>query len=336
MRYQKWYPPPLSSAVFVLALSAVSPPVYSQVLVTEPGCGKVGDTVRITGSGWAEPNPVCEYRFFFDGTEFIGRQPDGLFGPPNSTGTIPAGATPGEHTIKVELRLTSDGSLLQCRQTKIKVVADIRDPWTVTASGGTGISISLNPTDVCDITPCSKIVFVQVKQPLGEKSDGTTRPLTHAEQGFRNAAALDMDLTTAGYSVDYVFGERDPYYNGDDSADGGMQGVQNGMPKPATMTDTPSRGDSAYPTGITKIILNFEVAAFCAAGTNQGELLGITTWKWERPKGGSASSTVLSTTRNQPSQSFLDALSHWNSNASHPFTLPAQTSPTKGGEPCTN
>ncbi len=68
--------------VLLIAL-AVPLPAFGQVLVVEPDCGIVGAPFLITGSGWAEPVPVCEYVFFFDGTEFTPRQPDGLFGPPN-------------------------------------------------------------------------------------------------------------------------------------------------------------------------------------------------------------------------------------------------------------
>lgn len=331
MRCQKWYPPLLSSAVFVLALSAVSPPVYSQVLVTEPGCGKAGDTVRVTGSGWAEPNPVCEYRFFFDSTEFIGRQPDGLFGPPNRTGTIPAGATPGEHTIKVELRLTSDGSLLQCRQTMFRVVADVKDPWNATTPGGKSIKIEFNPTDVCDVTPCTKIVFVQVVTLTGEKADGTTRTLTYSDIAFPDAAKHQVDVSN-GWKVDYLIGESDPYYNGDDPSDNTSQGTQGKMPTSATMTDAPFLPDSSYPADIVKLLVDFEVTGFCAAGSNKGEFLGNVKWRWQRSKGGAGSVSVVSTDRNAPSQNLLNALSTWNTN--HSFTLPTKTAPTTGGQPC--
>ena len=98
--------------VLLVVSGALASTAWGQVLVVEPACGVAGANVRVLGSGWAEPVPPCEYLFLFDGTEFAPRQPDGLFGPPDTTTTIPAGAMPGDHPVKVELRLSSDGSLL--------------------------------------------------------------------------------------------------------------------------------------------------------------------------------------------------------------------------------
>ena len=323
----------LIAACWVACLHSAAPGGWAQVLVRAPGCGIPGSTVRITGSGWAEPVPVCEYLFKFDNTEFASRQPDGLFGPPDTTTTVPAGAVAGEHDIKVELRLIEGGTLLQCRKVPFKVVAAIKDPWAggIATSGG-GITVNFDPKDVCDVEPCKKIVMIQVKRPLGEKADGTTRPLTHTEQGFRNAAALDSDLTASGYSVDYIHGEADPYYNGDDAADSVQQGFQNGMPKKSIIKDTPGRSDGAYPAGIVKIILEFEVGVFCAEGQSKGQLFGTMTWEWERAKGGTATATSLSSSRSAPSANFTAALNKWNTN--HGFTLPTSGTPTTGGQPC--
>jgi len=98
-------------AVALAVLVAWITPALSQVLTVEPSCGKAGDSIHIGGSGWAEPQPPCDYRFFFDGAEFASRQPDGLFGPPNRTGTVPGGAAQGDHTIRVELRQDSNNNL---------------------------------------------------------------------------------------------------------------------------------------------------------------------------------------------------------------------------------
>ena len=307
----------------------------AQVLVTEPGCGTPGSSVLITGSGWAEPIPVCEYIFHFDNNEFASRQPDGLFGPPNRTATIPASATPGEHEIKVELRLISDGTLLQCRKTTFKVVQDIKDPWdggsNITTSGA-NINIEFDPTDVCDVTPCDKIVMIQTLRRTGEDTNGTIRTMTAQEIGLPNGAQKDNDTTSSGYVVDYVQGEADPYYNGDDSADGIQQGIQNGMPQSSIISDTPNYPDANFPADIVKAILEFEVGTFCAQGQNKGEFSGSMTWKWEKTKGGTGAATFISASRNPPSSNFIEALNLWNTN--HSFTLPTMTPPTTGGMAC--
>lgn len=326
--------PQVRCAAVLAALLVLSSPGYSQVLTVEPSCGIKGSTLTIGGSGWAEPVPVCEYIFFFGGVEFTPRQPDGLFGPPNMGAVIPD-VVVGEYIVKVELRLLDEGAtLIQCRQVKFKVLDAVEDPWDsgISTPGNNSIDLKFDPANVCDITPCSKIVFVQTIKMTGQKSDGTVRNLTFAEQGWSKSVPLDADVTNAGWTVDYVTGEKDPYYNGDDGGDIGTQGLQNGTPKTATMNDGPTRGDGSYPADIVKIILDFEVAAYCAAGQNKSEYLGTTTWKWERPKGGTITVTKTAGSRSAPSKNFTDALSKWGAN--HTFSLPTMSPATSGGEGC--
>jgi hypothetical protein len=294
---------------------------FAQTLVAIPNCGVAGQTeVCVTGSGWAEPAPPCFYRFFFDGVQVVTPdQPDGLFGPPRRKFTVPAGATPGMHMIKVELRITATNQLLQSKSIPFMVVSSIAQPWSTSVS--TTMDFTFDPKDVCDVTPCKKIVFIQVIEQLGVKMDGTTRSLTFAEQGFNNAATLDADVIN-GLTVDYIVGENDPYYNGDDASDIGMQGKQSNTPMKANTTDTPQRTDGAYPADITKIRLKFEVAAFCAEGDNAGEYLGKLLWTWERTKGAvgfTGTISGVSFSRDQPTQGFKDAASKWNTN--HGFTM---------------
>lgn len=329
---------PLMILAIVIGILLIrSTPVSSQVLTVEPSCGQPGDSFTIGGSGWAEPVPVCEYLFHFDGSEFAPRQPDGLFGPPNRVVTVPS-VPVGDHTVKVELRLTSDGTLLQCRQTIFRVVGQNKDPWdgNVTTPGGSSVSIEFDPTDVCDVTPCSKIALIQTVENIGEKADGTTINLTYSDyktMAFGPPATRDADLVGAT-TIDYQIPAPEPYYQTAGPTMIGMFGIQNGSPKSSTITDGPNLTDGAYPDNITKVIWNFEVAAFCAGGTNMGEFLGTVTWKWERPKFGSITVTAGAPDRNQPSQTFMDALNKWNTN--HGFTFPTTgTPPKKGGEACT-
>jgi hypothetical protein len=313
----------------------LSPSLFCQTLVFSPTCGTPGTKVCVTGSGWAEPSPSCYYRFYFNNVVAAPDQPDGLYGPPARSITVPAVA-PGSYPIKVDLRLY-DNTLLQTKQSgdtyfdfsfpfvhtipSFKVVAALADPWKPFPGGGSKIDIAFNPKDVCDVTPCTKLVFLQVRQPVGVKADGTTRALTFAEQGFKNPATLDADVIN-GRLVDYIVGENDPYYNGDDSGyDGGTQGVQNNTPVTATMDDTPKRSDSAYPADIVKIRLNFEVAVFCASGDDKGKYFGRMFWTWERAKGAVGvlgTTSGISADRQQPSAGFIAAVSKWNTN--HGFT----------------
>jgi hypothetical protein len=318
-------------AIVGMVTCVFSTSVSAQKMIFSPTCGLAGAKVCVSGSGWAEPQPVCHYRFFFNSVKSAPDQPDGLFGPPHSNITVPAVA-PGNYPIQVDLRLDSDDSILQTKKSgdsffdftfpffhtipNFKVVAAVSDPWTPVPAAGSTINITFNPANVCDVTPCSKIVFIQVIQQLGVKADGTTRTLTFAEQGFKNAATLDADVVN-GSTVDYLVGETDPYYNGDDASDIGTQGVQNGTPKSATTNDTPKRKDTAYPAGIVTIRLKFEVAAFCASGDDMGKYLGRFFWTWERAKGAAGvlgTTSGISVDRQQPSPGFLDAVSKWNTN----------------------
>jgi hypothetical protein len=310
----------------VLTISAAAllyaPAARAQTLIVSPTCGVPGVTkVCITGTGWAEPAPPCRYEFFLDGAEVAPDQPDGLFGPPKQSFIVPAGKAPGTYPVRVDLRLNSPDILIQSKSTPFKVVATQKDPWTQASGTGGTMRIAFNPTDVCDVTPCKEIMFVQVFEQLGVRADGSTRTVTFTEQGFPNGAKLDADVTN-GHTVDYLIGENDPYYNGHDPTDIGQQGSQNATsPTAATTNDTPGQGDASYPPDIQTIRVNFEVAAFCAVGDDAGSYLGRTLWTWERTKGAPGTNGTISgisTDRNPPSAAFIQALNQWNAN--HGFT----------------
>jgi len=99
----------------ILLASAVEARAAIVTLSRSEACP--GQEVLITGSGWLEPPPSCFYTFLFDtqiGT-FVSvapNQPDGLFGPPNSSFVVPADAQVGPHTVKVQLYLDT-GEFLQ-------------------------------------------------------------------------------------------------------------------------------------------------------------------------------------------------------------------------------
>jgi len=217
---------------------------------------------------------------------------------------------------------------LQQKDAPFTVVSTAPNPWTPLPAAGAGINLTFNPSNVCDVSPCTSIVYIQVKQPIGVKADGTTRALTHAEQGFPNAATLDGDLAS-GRSVDYIVGEADPYYNGDDASDvGGAKGVQGPTPASATMSDHPRRSDGTYPADIVTIRLNFEVAAFCRSGEDKGKYFGRLLWNWERTKGAATTdgtTSGITADRLQPTAGFTAAVTKWNTNHSFTSKFPSPT-----------
>jgi hypothetical protein len=297
--------------------------VWAQSLVVIPGCGEAGKTkVCVVGSGFGEPQPPCHYRFLFDGKTVAPDQPDGLFGPPRQSFIVPAGTAPGRHKVRVELRLDESDKLLQAAEAQFKVVSASKDPWSATVTGPR-IKLQFNPTDVCDVTPCKKIVLIQAMSGMGTKPDGTTEPVDWKQWHHLNGADLEANKIN-NVTIDSTEGDQDPYYNGgSDPNDLGKPGKQNGSPTPSTTSDTVSyTEDIGFKAGFSKLTINFEVAAFCAQGANAGQFLGILKWRWEREKGNAEVITVVSKTRDNPSQGFLDALNKWGTNPNHPFSPP--------------
>jgi hypothetical protein len=317
----------MATAFGMALLFVLRAPLGAQSLVVIPQCGEAGKTnVCVTGSGWAEPNPVCRYKFFFDGVQVAPDQPDGLFGPPNTKFVVPGGKAPGQYNVRVELRLNSPDSLLQSKESPFKVVsaADVSANTAFSGSTASGSGVSLTFTAPCDVASCTAIRFIQVVNNLGQKADGSTRGLTYTEMKFPNAADYDSDLS-GSFKLDRIWGKTVPYYGvpGGPSSPG-TAGIS---PIPATMSDAPNIGDAGYPADIVKIIWDFETAVFCESGDGVGRYMGTLTWHWERAKGGTATSSIVSKTRALPSANFMSALNKWNANPKHPFALPAMKFP---------
>ena len=310
-------------------LSAIS----AQTLTLIPACGKVGTSVCITGAGWAEPLPVCRYTFKFNGMTIAPDQPDGLYGPPKATFNVPNVAD-GSYPVHVELRLNSPDTLLQQKDQTFKVVTNQPNPYNPAPANTYGTSaaftITFDPNNVCDAGPCKNIRFIQVIQMTGRLSaDHTkTRNLTFAEQKFgtaAQAAKYDADVTTAGWTVDVLLGNPDPYYQYPIPMKALMGSTSPNTP--ATMGDKPGRVNSAYPADIDRIILNFEVAVICVDGDLKGQYLGTMTWTWTQDKGGTPTVTLGTTTRGQPSQNLLDAVTKWNTNHMYTNKFPMKSVP---------
>jgi hypothetical protein len=238
-----------------------------------------------------------------------------------------------------------------------KVVAMSLDPWNNNGSGvsldkqsatdgnNSRITISFNPASVCDVTPCTSLVYIQTRMVTGVKADGTTRRVTYVEQGWTNGANIDKDFTPAGVAIDRIWGSPVPYYGvpGGASTPGFSGQPAPNTDKVASMFDRPTRPDSAYPADIKTLNIDFETAVFCRTGPDTASYFGKLTWHWTRDVGrqkadGSPDYTGTITfdapNRTAPSQNFIDALNRWATGPNmRNFPLPMPT-PSPQGIPC--
>jgi hypothetical protein len=183
----------------------------------------------------------------------------------------------------------------------------------ISASGAGTVSYTYTPEPSDRST---KIVFIQV---MRELLDG--KPVKPSEADGVSTH-LDKDTTSDFMHVDYHPGEKDPYYNGDDARDHGAQGNA-ATGTAATSTDTPSYTDAFFPAGKSTLLWEFRTAAFSADGPDKGAFYEYVDWKYEKPKGAAATTSVGSTGKH-PGSKFIKALDLWCSN--HGFTLPGKSS----------
>jgi len=317
-----------------LLLAAWASPARAQNLVVSPDCGVAGQTlVTIKGSSWPEPDPPCEYVFYFNGVEVAPRQDDGLYGPPLASFTVPA-VSPGKYRVRVELRITETQALRACREADFCVIAQEKDPWADAMNvNGNTMNIKFDPTDVCDVTPCQSIVLIQSINLKGQIGTDPPGELQFAQFG-RRYRYLDANRVK-GVTMDTYAKDRDAYYNGErDVMDQklGHDGLKScEFSVTSEMRDTPVILEAAIPPGGT-VIMEFEVNAFCARGDDRGSWLGNVTWTWSRTHGQPPVITPGTKSRTGPSGNFSSALSGWNT--SHGFSLPTPKAPTSGGKPC--
>ena len=179
------------------------------------------------------------------------------------------------------------------------------------AAGAGTVSITYTPEPTDKST---KIVFIQV---MRELLDGKPAKPSESDPGF---SYQDADTTSDFYHVDYIKGEKDLFYNGDDAQDIGTQGNATSKPKTnATMNDTPHYADVNFPAGKSKINYEFRTAAFSAAGDDAGKYYEYQDWTYEKEKG-KAEKTGIGGTGGDPGGKFKDAVSLWNSNhGGHPI-----------------
>jgi hypothetical protein len=191
-------------------------------------------------------------------------------------------------------------------------------------SGGAGTVVTTYAPEEKDKS--TKIVFIQVMRGL---LDGI--PVKPSEE-HPSFAYRDADTTSDFYHVDYVSGEKDPYFNGDDPKDVGTQGNAVSTPSVAAQTlDKPNYYDNNFPPGKSKIRFDFTIAAFSAAGADAGTFYERVFWYYNKEKGKPGTTLVGGTYPGNPDPEFINALNLWNTN--HGFKIPSTGSVPSGGGP---
>lgn len=310
---------------------------FGQTLTLTPTCGKPGDKVCVTGSGWAEPIPVCRYTFAFDGVIVAPAQPDGVFGPPSTKFTVPAVAD-GDHTAHVELRQNFPDVLLQQKDAPFKVLTNAAGSSVQTAGAGSNsLTATYKAPDPCE-TSCKRIVFIQTVRRFVVKTDGTEVITTANDWNIADAASKAMVETNPGrMRVDNDWGVSPPYYNVSDSGvvppAGGNAGYGTiGSTTPTridgSMNDTPSINLANFNGGfpITETILRFMSAPFCIEGNDAGKYLGyVVTWEDHKTATSGPTVSAIAVTQGQPGSEFNQAVANWN--GAHAFAFPQYTAP---------
>ncbi len=196
-----------------------------------------------------------------------------------------------------------------------EAVLDITYGTIVTVTENNSIKITYVP--IC-LENCTKIVFVQTvcrKAVFDDNSEAAFKP-----GEIDPAWAEKNDVTVNGgrlCTVDYTIGEKDPYYNGDDGQDGGVQGKHAGSLN-ASMRDAPRYFDAAFQNlaakfgkNVKKVILEFEVCSVCAEGRDAGKIYGCMKWNYEQEKGKQGSAIDRGSSGTLSSEKFKEALKKW-------------------------
>ena len=260
----------------------------------------------------------------------------------------------GPHTVRVEGHWGcppgGGGGGFGCVQTTFTRAspATIGNPWVidlVAPMGGNNTAAVFNfiPAGPCGFPPCESVQLIQVMKEVGFYPDGASRVLTVTEQtasipgsrvyadsmdAWTTVDSVHIDLKQEAWSTPYV--SRPPYSHG-------KPGRTGTMPDTARFADQPRRGQVTYPGNVSKIVLDFELNAFCAAGPGQGRYLGQCLWQWERAKNSSVfrfgKINFATGSLSQPSGAFRNALARYA--ARKGFKLPpVLEAPKEGGSQC--
>ncbi|WP_125612930.1 hypothetical protein [Specibacter cremeus] len=174
---------------------------------------------------------------------------------------------------------------------------------STTGSGKIDFSYVPEPGD-----KSTKILFLQVMQ---EKLDGTPVKPGKIDPAF---TYQDAYTTADFYHVDSPTpGEKDPFMNGDDPVDFGVQGNAVAKPAvPAAASDTPNATDGMIPAGSSQINWDFRTAAFSAAGEDAGTYYGYSDWAYEKQRGIASTTRIIGTKTGAPGSKFDAAVKLFN------------------------
>ena len=113
-----------------------------------------------------------------------------------------------------------------------------------------------------------------------------------------------------GTVVDSSWCDEDPYYNGDDPQDITRLNRQGTRDQPTTMVDGPLHSDVFFTGNRHKIVIEFEVCAYCMNDDGTaGDILDCTTWRYERTnKQGNGTITPPSKPSKPPSKDHTEAV----------------------------
>jgi hypothetical protein len=186
------------------------------------------------------------------------------------------------------------------------------------------ITIEFDPAASKKVTSCKRIVMVQSVQKF---VDG--KPIMPGDY-YSPWKYKDGDALTSGGNkglrVDYLKGEKTPYYNdpqGTGSSAYGLVGKKNGGTSKSTMGDAPDTGggDKGFynkatnPTGHKKVETRFETFAYCAEGPDCGKWYEGLTWvhtKKHSDAGINSGVSKIKSHRSTPSKGFKAAFDKWN------------------------
>lgn len=164
---------------------------------------------------------------------------------------------------------------------------------------------------------CSPTAVVQTYSQSFINNDGTNEPLAKPSDMYpgndeesarkrKKAQEAEDPNTVNGVTVDAGWSDKDPYYNGDDTAD--QPDAQGTQTTPTSIMDGPLLG-SAWFTGKRKtLVRNFEACAYCMNKDGTlGTLLGCVTWQYTQDKDAQGKITPPSASSTGASKGHKDA-----------------------------
>jgi|GEM_PF-5691423 len=195
------------------------------------------------------------------------------------------------------------------------------------------IGIEYKPSCVED---CEKLVFIQTVCRTAVVDPAIEIPYWPSDESIR-WGRKDEDTVNGGIfcTVDYIICERDPYYNGDDKADGNKKfGIHKcgKKTKTSTMSDAPRSPTSSFQrldktligrdprlgekkVRVNKIVKEFETCAYCAKSKDFGTFYGCVSWKYEisrkEAENGKLGRVSVTEKTDKPSHKFEEALQEW-------------------------